>query len=86
MMYKGVNSMQTFDKICALIREQLGLDSDFPITEKTTIQDLNADSLDVAEFFMTLEDTFDVEIPEDAEFRVHTMGDVAELIESLILS
>ena len=86
MMYKGVNSMQTFDKICILLREQLGLDSDFPITKKTTIQDINADSLDVAEFFMTLEEAFDVEIPEDAEFSVHTMGDVANLIESLILS
>lgn len=78
--------MKTFDKICILIREQLGLSDDFLITEKTTIQDIDADSLDVAEFFMTLEDTFDVEIPEDAETKVHTMGDVAELIESLILS
>ena len=78
--------MKTFDKICILIKEQLGLSDDFPITEKTTIQDIGADSLDVAEFFMTLEDTFDVEIPEDAELSVHTMGDVADLIESLILS
>lgn len=76
--------MQTFDKISDLLREQLGLDSDFTITEKTTIQDLNADSLDVAEFFMTLEDTFNIEIPEEAELKVHTVGDVAELIESLI--
>ena len=78
--------MKTFDKICVLIKEQLGLDEDFKITEQTTIQEIDADSLDVAEFFMTLEDTFDVEIPEDAELKVHTMGDVAELIESLILS
>ena len=76
--------MNTFDKISVLIREQLGLDSDFPITEKTTIQDIDADSLDVAEFFMTLEDTYDVEIPEDAEIKVHTIGDVAALIDSLI--
>ena len=76
--------MNTFDKISVLIREQLGLDSDFPITEKTTIQDIDADSLDVAEFFMTLEDTYDVEIPEDAESTVHTIGDVAALIDSLI--
>lgn len=78
--------MKTFDKICVLIREQLGLGDDFPITENTTIKDIDADSLDVAEFFMTLEDTFDVEIPEDAEYKIHTMGDIAELIESLILS
>ena len=76
--------MQIFDKITDLLREQFGLDSDFTVTEKTTIQDLNADSLDVAEFFMTLEDTFDIEIPEDAELRVHTVGDVVELIESLL--
>lgn len=76
--------MQTFDKICELLREQLGLDSDFPITEKTTIQDLDADSLDVAEFFMTLEDIYGIEIPEDAELKIHTVGDVAELTESLI--
>ena len=76
--------MNTFDKISVLIKEQLGLDSDFPITEKTTIQDLDADSLDVAEFFMTLEDTYDVEIPEEAESKVHTIGDVAALIDSLI--
>ena len=78
--------MKTFDKICVLIREQLGLGDDFPITEKTTIKDIDADSLDVAEFFMTLEDTFHVENPEDAEYKIHTMGDIAELIESLILS
>ena len=86
MMYKGVNSMKTFDKISALIKEQLGLSEDFQITENTTIQDIDADSLDVAEFFMTLEDTFDIEIPEGAEAGVNTIGDVAELIESLILS
>ncbi|MBR3816523.1 MAG: acyl carrier protein [Clostridia bacterium] len=76
--------MQTFEKICVLLREQLGLDGDFTITEKTTIQDLDADSLDVAEFFMTLEDTYDIEIPEESELKVHTVGDVAELVESLL--
>ena len=84
MMYKGVNYMQISDKITDLLREQFGLDSSFTITEKTTIQDLNADSLDVAEFFMTLEDTFDIEIPEEAELKVHTVGDVVELIEALV--
>lgn len=78
--------MKTFDKISALIKEQLGLSEDFQITEDTTIKDIDADSLDVAEFFMTLEDTFGVEIPEDAEYKIHTMGDIANLIESLILS
>ena len=76
--------MQISDKITDLLREQFGLDSSFTITEKTTIQDLNADSLDVAEFFMTLEDTFDIEIPEEAELKVHTVGDVVELIEALV--
>lgn len=84
MMYKGVNNMQIFNKISELLAEQFDLDDSFTITEETTIQDLNADSLDVAEFFMTLEDTFDIEIPEDAELRVHTVGDVVELIESLL--
>lgn len=56
-----------FDKIKAIVVEQLGVDED-EVTMETTFESLNADSLDVVELVMALEEEFGLEIPdEDAE-------------------
>uniref|UniRef100_A0A6M3JPQ0 Carrier domain-containing protein n=1 Tax=viral metagenome TaxID=1070528 RepID=A0A6M3JPQ0_9ZZZZ len=51
------------------------------IAEKTTADDLGADSLDFIEFIMAVEEAFDVEISDDLADEWHTMGDVVEYLE-----
>lgn len=56
------------EQIIEIISEQLGLDKDDIQLEASFIDDLGADSLDIVEMIMTIEDDFDIEIPdEDAE-------------------
>ena len=65
-----------FDKVKELISEQLDVKAD-DITEASNIQDdLGADSLDVVDLVMALEDEFDVEIPEDQVENIKTVGDI----------
>lgn len=70
-----------FDKVKELIAEQLDVKVD-DITETSNIQDdLGADSLDVVDLVMALEDEFDVEIPEDQVENIKTVGDIVKFIE-----
>ena len=70
-----------FDKVKELISEQLDVKVD-DITEASNIQDdLGADSLDVVDLVMALEDEFDVEIPEDQVENIKTVGDIVKFIE-----
>lgn len=70
-----------FDKVKELISEQLDVKAD-DITEASNIQDdLGADSLDVVDLVMALEDEFDIEIPEDQVKNIKTVGDIVKLIE-----
>ena len=68
-----------FDKVKELIAEQLDVKAD-DITETSNIQDdLGADSLDVVDLVMALEDEFDVEIPEDQVENIKTVEDEFEV-------
>lgn len=70
-----------FDKVKELISEQLDVKAD-DITEASNIHDdLGADSLDVVDLVMALEDEFDVEIPEDQVENIKTVGDIVKFIE-----
>ena len=71
-----------FDKVKELISEQLDVKAD-DITEASNIQDdLGADSLDVVDLVMSLEDEFDIEIPdEDQVENIKTVGDIVKFIE-----
>ena len=70
-----------FDTVKNLISEQLDVKAD-DITEASNIQDdLGADSLDVVDLVMALEDEFDVEIPEDQGENIKTVGDIVKFIE-----
>ena len=70
-----------FDKVKELIAEQLDVKAD-DLTETSNIQDdLGADSLDVVDLVMALEDEFDVEIPEDQVENIKTVGDIVKFIE-----
>ena len=70
-----------FDKVKELISEQLDVKAD-DITEASNIQDdLGADSLDVVDLVMALEDEFDMEIPDEAVANIKTVGDIVKYIE-----
>ena len=79
--------MDIFEKVKDLIADQLDVDDKDSITEsssitETTIQDdLGADSLDVVDLVMALEDEFNVEIPEDQVENIKTVGDIVKYIE-----
>ena len=72
-----------FDRIKEIIVEELDIDPE-RITEDTTLaDDIGADSLDVVDLLMTLEDEFGITIPQEAVKGVTTVGELAEAIENL---
>lgn len=74
-----------FDTVKALISEQLGIEAD-DITEASYIQeDLGADSLDIVDLIMAIEDEFDVEIPEDQVENIKTVGGIVKFIEDTMV-
>lgn len=71
-----------FEKIQELLAAQFDVDAD-SITNDTDIQeDLNADSLDIVDLIMSIEDELEVEIPDDAVDEVKTVGDLVKYIEA----
>ena len=74
--------MDIFEKVKELIAEQLDVADKDGITEASSItDDLGADSLDVVDLVMALEDEFSVEIPEDEVENIKTVGDIVKYIE-----
>ncbi|MBQ9948336.1 MAG: acyl carrier protein [Oscillospiraceae bacterium] len=70
-----------FEKVKKLISEQLDVEES-TITEASSItDDLGADSLDVVDLVMSIEDEFSVEIPEDQVENIKTVGDIVKYIE-----
>lgn len=69
-------------EIFATVAEQLGLDVGEIAEVKSFVEDLNADSLDLTEMIMTLEEKFNVEIPDDQAEKLKTVGDVLSFISS----
>ncbi len=70
-----------FEKVKKLIAEQLDVEES-TITEASSItDDLGADSLDVVDLVMSIEDEFGVEIPEDQVENIKTVGDIVKYIE-----
>ena len=76
-----MNSEEIFDKVKEIIIEQLGVAETAITTEASFIDDLGADSLDIVELIMALEEEFDLEIPDTDAEKVVTVGDVVEYIK-----
>lgn len=73
-----------FDRVKDVIVEQLGIEDESSVTMTTTfIDDLGADSLDVVELIMALEEEFEMEIPEVEAEKIVSVGDVVEYIKSV---
>ena len=69
------------EKIKSILAEQLDADIDSMTAETRIAEDLGADSLDVVELLMSIEDEFSVEIPDEAIETLKTIGDVVKYIE-----
>ncbi len=72
-----------FDKIKSIIVDELGVDEADVTLEASFVDDLGADSLDLVELIMALEDEFDIEIPDNAAEQISTVNDVVEYIKGL---
>jgi len=72
-----------FEKIRAIIADQLGIDEDKIALETTFINDLGADSLDLFQIISEIEDEFELEFTNEAAERVKTVGDAVAYIRLL---
>lgn len=75
--------MATFDDVKAVVVEQLSVDADSVKLESKIIEDLGADSLDVVELIMALEEKFDIEIPDGDAEKLIKIEDVVNYIDNL---
>ena len=69
-------------EVLETIAEQLAVDISEVTEEKSFIEDLNADSLDLTELIMTLEEKFNVEIADDRAEKLKTVKDVVDFVKS----
>lgn len=76
-----MSSEEIFEKIKAIIVEQLGVTENSVTMEASFIDDLGADSLDIVELVMAIEEEFDIEIPDSDAEKVVTVGDVVDYIK-----
>ncbi|AUS96458.1 acyl carrier protein [Clostridium thermosuccinogenes] len=71
-----------FEKVKKIIVDQLGVEEDDITMESSFIDDLGADSLDIVELIMALEEEFDIEIPDSEAEKITTVGDAVDYIKN----
>lgn len=76
-----MSSEEIFEKVKGIIVEQLGASETAVTLEASFIDDLGADSLDIVELIMALEEEFDMEIPDADAEKIATVNDVVEYIK-----
>ena len=69
------------EKVKAILSSQFDVEEDSITPETNIADDLNADSLDVVDLLMSLEDEFDVEIPDEQAEHIRTVGELVSYIE-----
>jgi acyl carrier protein len=72
------------DRVSAIVVEQLGVSKDELAPEASFIDDLGADSLDIVELVMAMEEEFDIEIPDDDAEKIQSIKDVISYVKGKI--
>ena len=73
-----------FEKVREILCDQLDVEEDSVTMNSAIVDDLGADSLDIVDLVMTLEEEFDIEIPDEEAENVKTVGDIVKYIENLL--
>mgnify|MGYP004655720227 CR=1 FL=1 len=73
-----------FEKVREILCDQLDVEEDNVTMNSVLTDDLGADSLDLVDLVMTLEEEFDIEIPDEDAENVKTVGDIVKYIENII--
>ena len=76
-----MNEQEIFEKVKVIVVEQLGVEEEKVTKEATFVDDLAADSLDIVELVMSIEEEFDIEIDDSEAEKIVTIGDVVEYIK-----
>ena len=71
-----------FEKVKEILCQQLDVEEDKVTMESSITEDLGADSLDVVDLLMSLEDEFDMEVPDEEIENIKTVGDLVHYIEN----
>ena len=74
--------MATIDKVKELLAQQLNKPVEEITEEKEVVKDLGADSLDMVEMLMTLEEEFGITVPEEDAVNIKTVGDIVKAIDA----
>lgn len=81
LAWKEVKWLDIFSKVKDIVVEQLGVDEEEVTEQASFVDDLGADSLDIVELVMALEEEFDLEIPDEDAEKIATVGDAVNYIK-----
>ncbi len=73
--------MELENRVSEIIIEQLGITREELVAKANFIDDLGADSLDIVELVMAIEEEFDIEIPDDDAEKIQTIGDAVSYVK-----
>ena len=76
--------MAVAEKVKSIIVEQLGVDEEEVTNDASFVEDLGADSLDTVELVMAFEEEFGIEIPDDVQEQIGTVGDAVRFIKERV--
>lgn len=76
-----MSSTDTAERVKAIIVEQLGVPTEEVVESASFIEDLGADSLDIVELVMALEEEYDIEISDEDAEKIQTVGDAINYIQ-----
>ncbi len=79
-----MSNEELFEKLKGMIVDQLGVDEDSISMDSSFVDDLNADSLDMVELVMAMEQEFDISVPDEVAEKVGTVGDAVEFIKNAL--
>lgn len=71
-----------FEKLKEIVADQLDVEADKVTMDSSITDDLGADSLDTVDLVMSIEEVFDIEIPDEAVENIKTIGDIVNYIEA----